>query len=213
MRDKRQLSKRQQEIMAFLSAYIRKNAYPPSIREIGEAVGLASSSSVHSQLNTLEELGCIRRDAATARSLILLTDDSKEPEFSESTEVLRNIVNLPLVGRVAAGEPILAEQNIEENLTLPKQIVGDTASFMLTVKGESMIEAGIYDGDYVVVREQPTANNGEIVVALIDEEATVKTFYKEADRIRLQPENQSMDPIYVRDVTILGKVVALLRTL
>jgi repressor LexA len=218
------LSERQQEILAFLKDFIMENGYPPSVREIGEAVGLSSSSTVHSHLSTLEDRGCIRRDPSSARALTIIgledgtaggpkNEVRSSAGFDVPVRLPRNVVELPLVGRVAAGAPILAEQNIEEVLTLPTQIVGDTSSFLLTIKGESMIEAGIYDGDYVVVREQPTANNGDIVVALIEDEATVKTFYRETDRIRLQPENHSMEPIYVRDVTILGKVIALLRTL
>ncbi|MCL2883036.1 MAG: transcriptional repressor LexA [Coriobacteriia bacterium] len=213
MLDQEQLSARQRDILDFLSTFLRENSYPPSVREIGEAVGLSSSSSVHSQLNTLEGLGFIRRDTSTARGLTLLLDGPDAPMPDILPDIPNSIVMLPLVGRVAAGTPILAEQNIEESLPLPKQVVGDTASFLLTVKGDSMIEAGIFDGDYVVVKEQPTADNGDIVVALIENEATVKTFYKEAERVRLQPENPTMEPIYVRDVTILGKVIALLRTL
>jgi repressor LexA len=221
------LSERQQEILIFLRDFIAKNGYPPSVREIGEAVGLSSSSTVHSHLNTLENKGFIRRDPSSARALTIIeeVDDvgATQPvtlngsldltSRGPSTRLPRNVVELPLVGCVAAGAPILAEQNIEDSLLLPTQIVGDTSSFLLTVRGESMIEAGILDGDYVVVKEQSTASNGEIVVALIDDEATVKTFYREPERIRLQPENHTMQPIYVRNVTILGKVIALLRTL
>jgi repressor LexA len=210
------LSERQQDILDFLSDFITENGYPPSVREIGEAVGLSSSSTVHSHLNALENKGFIRRDPSSARALTVLgrhneTTDKANP--IAAARLPRNVVELPLVGRVAAGIPTLAEENVEESLILPTQIVGDASSFLLTVKGESMIDAGILDGDYVVVKEQPTANNGEIVVALIDDEATVKTFYREPDRIRLQPENSSMKPIYTRDITILGKVIALLRTL
>jgi repressor LexA len=219
------LSERQQDILRFLRAFIAKSGYPPSVREIGEAVGLSSSSTVHSHLNALENKGFIRRDPSSARALTVIDQGEDTPQGTDATgftkptlleapaRLPRNVVELPLVGRVAAGAPILAEQNIEESLILPTQIVGDTSSFLLTVRGESMIEAGILDGDYVVVKEQPTAHNGEIVVALIGDEATVKTFYREPNRIRLQPENHSMEPIYTRDVTILGKVIALLRTL
>jgi repressor LexA len=225
MRPDAGLSERQQEILGFLRNFIAQNGYPPSVREIGEAVGLSSSSTVHSHLNALENKGFIRRDPSSARALTVIEhggqkanilafeQSASSPSTSAPTRLPRNVVELPLVGCVAAGTPILAEQNIEESLILPTQIVGDASSFLLTVRGESMIEAGILDGDYVVVKEQPTASNGEIVVALIDDEATVKTFYREPDRIRLQPENHSMEPIYVRDVTILGKVIALLRTL
>ncbi|MDR0459102.1 MAG: transcriptional repressor LexA [Coriobacteriales bacterium] len=211
MIDKTDLTERQREVLDFIRSFALQNSYPPSVRDIGEAVGLASTSSVHAHLNTLEEKGFIRRDGSSARAIIVL-DDSEIPSLEDSTGIIRNIVNLPLLGQVAAGIPMEAQQDIEDSFSLPKQIVGDTASFLLTIRGDSMIEAGIFDGDYVVVREQPTANNGEIVVALIDSEATVKTFYRETDRIRLQPENVSMQPIYVRDdVTILGKVIALLR--
>jgi repressor LexA len=212
MTERSELTLRQSEILDFVQAYVARNAYPPSVRDICEAVGLSSTSTVHAHLNTLEEKGFIRRDAAQARAISVVGGESASPAFEDSTAVIRNIVNLPLVGQVAAGLPILAEENIEENLSLPRQVVGDSASFMLTVRGDSMVDAGIFSGDYVVVREQPTANNGDIVVALIDSEATVKTYYREADRIRLQPENTLMEPIYVRDnVTILGKVIALLR--
>ncbi len=209
------LTKRQQEILDFLRSFTAGNGYPPSVREIGEAVGLSSSSTVHSHLSALEGKGYIRRDASSARALVivdqLIADESNS--LIDGPDPFANIITLPLVGRVAAGEPILAEQNIEDTLTLPTQLVDDSSSFLLTVKGESMIEAGILDGDLVVVREQQTADNGDIVVALIDESATVKTFYREQDRIRLQPENKTMEPIYTTEAMILGKVVALLRTL
>jgi repressor LexA len=216
MKPTKKLSERQQSILDFLKEFTSRNGYPPSVREIGEAVGLSSSSTVHSHLNALEDKGYIRRDPSSARALTVIGSENEvrtTSDFEGVSRLPRNVVELPVVGRVAAGAPILAEQNIEESFLLPTQIVGDTSSFLLTVKGESMIEAGIFDGDYVVVKEQPTANNGEIVVALIEDEATVKTFYKESDRVRLQPENHTMEPIYVRDVTILGKVIALLRTL
>lgn len=209
------LTKRQQQILDYLRTSTAEAGYPPSVREIGEAIGLSSSSTVHSHLSALEAKGYIRRDSASARALVivdqLVQDESNA--LRDEPDPYRGVVALPLVGRVAAGTPILAEQNIEETLPLPTQIVGDDSSFLLSVSGESMIEAGIFDGDYVVVREQRTAGNGDIVVAMIDDEATVKTFYKEADRIRLQPENQTMQPIYTTDAIILGKVVALLRTL
>lgn len=212
MTDRPELTKRQGEILDFIKAFVDKNSYPPSVRDIGEAVGLSSTSSVHAQLSNLEEKGYLKRDGSSARALTVTFNEGEITQFNESTEIVRNIVSLPLVGEIAAGKPITADENITEYLPLPKQVVGDTASFMLTVRGDSMIEAGIHDGDYVVVREQPVANNGEIVVALIDSEATVKTFYREQNRIRLQPENQFMEPIYAyEDVTILGKVIALMR--
>ena len=216
------LTDRQKQILDYIRISIRDRGFPPSVREIGDATGLKSSSSVHSHLTALEKKGYLKRDASSARALTvneaLLDDDLSvhvDDVIAEEPvdEVYRNVIPLPLVGRVAAGTPILAEQNIEETLGLPKQIVGDTNSFLLTVSGESMIEAGILDGDIVVVTEQSTARNGEIVVAMIDDEATVKTFYKEADRIRLQPENSSMEPIYTTDAVILGKVTALFRTI
>ncbi len=216
------LTDRQKQILDYIRISIRDRGFPPSVREIGDATGLKSSSSVHSHLTALEKKGYLKRDASSARALTvneaLLDDDLSvrvDDVIAEEPvdEVYRNVIPLPLVGRVAAGTPILAEQNIEETLGLPKQIVGDANSFLLTVSGESMIEAGILDGDIVVVTEQSTARNGEIVVAMIDDEATVKTFYKEADRIRLQPENSSMEPIYTTDAVILGKVTALFRTI
>ena len=209
------LTKRQQEILDFLRSFTADSGYPPSVREIGEAVGLSSSSTVHSHLSALESKGFIRRDASSARALVIvdqITIDETN-SLTDEPDPYRNVIALPLVGRVAAGEPILAEQNIEDTFTLPTQLVGDSSSFLLSVRGESMIDAGIFDGDYVVVREQRTADNGDIVVAMIEDNATVKTFYREPDRIRLQPENASMDPIYTKEATILGKVVALLRTL
>jgi len=212
MADRSELTDRQREVLDFIRAFTARNSYPPSVRDICEAVGLSSTSSVHAHLNSLEEKGFIQRDGSSARAIIILESDPDNMQFDESTEIIRNIVTLPLLGQVAAGTPILAEENIEESLPLPRQVVGDTGSFMLTIRGDSMIEAGIFDGDYVVVREQPTANNGEIVVALIEDEATVKAFYREPTGIRLQPANSSMEPIYINDdVTILGKVIALLR--
>lgn len=216
MKPEKTLSGRQREILEFLSDFIEKNGYPPSVREIGEAVGLSSSSTVHSHLNALETKGFIKRDPSSARALAVIGREDRAPTEivdTKTTHLPRTAVELPVLGRVAAGIPSYAEQNVDDTMVLPTQIVGDYSSFLLTVKGESMVEAGIFDGDYVVVKEQKTADNGDIVVALIDDEATVKTFYRESDRIRLQPENHTMEPIYTRDVMILGKVVALLRTL
>jgi repressor LexA len=226
---KTELSKRQEQVLDFIVAYTGKHGYPPSVRDIGTKVGLKSSSTVHSHLVGLENKGYIRRDPSSARAIEVLrtaggafaeangsdvVDKSTAlDEVRDVSAILRNIVTLPVVGRVAAGQPILAEQNIEDSFALPTQIVGDTGSFMLTIHGNSMIEAGINDGDYVVVREQNNADNGDIVVAMIDDEATVKTFYREPDCIRLQPQNSSMQPIYSREVQIIGKVIALLRTL
>lgn len=203
------LSKRQQQVYDFIKSYIEEKSYGPTVREIAEAVNLSSPSTVHVHLKNLEEKGFIVRDAMKSRSIALPHQESSEPAFG--AQAFSNTLALPLVGNVAAGEPILAEQNIESTLTLPTEIVGDAASFILSVHGESMIEAGINDGDYVVVKEQQVARNGEIVVALIDDGATVKRFYKENDHIRLQPENSTMEPIITRDCAIVGKVVAVLR--
>lgn len=209
----RELTKRQQQILDYIRSEIHRRGYPPSVREIGDAVGLSSSSTVHSHLNALENKGFIRRDPTKPRALEVL--DFRD---SDSAIDFGQVRAVPVVGQVAAGQPILAAENIEATLPLPAEFAGEQ-TFILKVRGESMIEAGILNGDLVVVRQQETANNGEIVVAVIadevsgEPEATVKTFYREADRIRLQPQNSTMDPIYARDVTILGKVVALFRHL
>lgn len=202
------LTKRQQQIYDFIESYIDQKGFGPTVREICEAVNLSSPSTVHVHLRTLEEKCYIVRDSLKSRSIAL---PHKEDHAAHGSAGYENIVSLPVVGRVAAGEPILAEQNIENTLTLPTELVGDSASFILSVRGDSMIEAGINDGDYVVVKEQQVARNGEIVVALIEDGATVKRFYKENDHIRLQPENSSMEPILVKDCAIVGKVVAVMR--
>lgn len=203
------LTKRQRSVYEFIESYIHEKGFGPTVREIAEAVNLSSPSTVHVHLKTLEEKGYIVRDPLKSRSIALPHHDSEVLAFG--SESFDKALSLPLVGNVAAGEPILAEQNIETTMVLPTEIVGDSASFILAVHGESMIEAGINDGDYVVVKQQQVANNGEIVVALIEDGATVKRFYKEADHIRLQPENSSMEPIITRDCAIVGKVVAVLR--
>lgn len=213
-RDK--LSKRQTAIYEYICAYTRERGYPPSVREIGAAVGLASPSTVHTHLRVLQERGLIRRDSKKPRTIEVVS--SGDMATSDGMAQVRqdlgaNLVSLPLVGRVAAGVPILAEQNVEETIALPTSIVGDSSSLILRVRGHSMVNAGIFDGDYVVVKEQHDAHDGEIVVALIDESATVKTFYRERDQIRLQPENDTMGPIYVRDAVILGRVTALIRSI
>ena len=212
------LGKRQLAIYDFIRAYSDEHGYPPSVREIGAAVGLASPSTVHMHLKVLEEQGLIKRDSKKPRTIEVMRDDQDSPEASQplasvSQDVNANVIRLPLVGRVAAGVPILAEQNVEETLALPTSVVGDASSFVLRVRGESMINAGIFDGDYIVVKEQHDAHDGEIVVALIDDSATVKTFYRERDRVRLQPENDTMEPIYVENPVILGRVTALIRSL
>jgi repressor LexA len=197
------LNSRQKQIINYIKETLRAKGYPPSVREIGEAVGLSSSSTVHSHLSKLEELGFIRRDPTKPRAIEVL---------DESPWRQKAITPVPLVGRVTAGQPILAVENIEETYPLPIELIGSEDAFMLSVQGESMINAGILNGDYVLVREQNYANNGDIVVALIDEEeATVKRFYKEKDCIRLQPENDFMKPIYAKNVYILGKVIGIFR--
>ncbi len=203
----RELTKRQQEILDFIRGEIHRCGYPPSVREIGEAVGLSSSSTVHSHLAALEAKGFLRRDPSKPRALEVL--DYRDSDRAIDYGSVRAV---PIVGSVAAGVPLLAAENIEQTMSLPTEMADDS-TFILKVKGESMIEAGILDGDFVVVKQQQTAENGDVVVALLDDSATVKTFYREADRIRLQPENSTMDPIYTRDVSILGKVVALFRRL
>lgn len=203
---KRDLTDRQRQVLDFIKSETRRKGYPPTVRDIGAAVGLSSSSTVHSHLAALEAKGLIRRDPSKPRALEVLDRDREE----RRPEML-GVIELPVVGAVAAGAPILAMENIEQTIQLPTEIAREDSTFVLRVKGDSMVGAGILDGDFVVVRQQPTAVNGDIVVALIEDEATVKTFFREADRIRLQPQNPDMEPIYVRDVTILGKVVAVFR--
>lgn len=198
------LSARQLEILEIIKKGITLKGYPPSVREIGEAVGLSSSSTVHNHLNILEEKGYIRRDPTKPRAIEVL-DSSSEYGF-------RKIVHVPVVGRVTAGEPILAVENIEDSFPLPYDLVKSDTVFMLKVQGESMIDAGILDNDLIVVRQQNTANNGDIVVALLEDEATVKRFFKENDVVRLQPENPHMAPIYTQNVSILGKVIGVFRS-
>jgi len=200
------LSVRQTRILEFIKEEIRKKGYPPAVREIGEAVGLLSSSTVHGHLQTLEDKGYIRRDPTKPRAIEIL-DSSSDLQDS------KKVVHVPIIGRVTAGQPILAVENMEGTFPLPADMVTHDNVFMLRVQGESMIEAGILNGDLIIVRQQNEARNGEIVVALIGEEATVKRFFKERTLIRLQPENSSMEPIYSQNVTILGKVVGVYRTL
>lgn len=208
-------SKRQQAVLDCIEACIREKGYGPTVREICQDLGLSSPSTVHVHLKALEKKGLIKRDPLKSRSIVLAYPlEEEEPKIEN---VIRpsfsKMVDLPLIGNVAAGSPILAEENITDTITLPTDIVGDAPSFLLSVRGDSMIECGINDGDYVVVKEQPVASNGDIVVAIIDDGATVKRFYKEADHIRLQPENSTMEPIITRDCSIAGKVVAVFRRL
>ena len=208
------LTKRQQEIFDFIKKYSAKHGYPPTVRDIGKAVGLASSSTVHAHLANLEKAGLLRRDPTKPRAIELL-DRAIEGVRDTAESAIRTLSGgggLPVVGSVAAGAPLLAEENIEDHIEVPPEAGGEAGQFVLKVKGESMVEAGILDGDFVVVQKQETARDGEIIVALVGEEATVKTFYKEADHIRLQPENSTMEPIRTRDVQILGRMVGLLRS-
>ncbi|MGX9133762.1 transcriptional repressor LexA [Rummeliibacillus sp. JY-2-4R] len=200
----KKVSKRQEDILEFIKEEVRTKGYPPSVREIGEAVGLASSSTVHGHLNRLESKGLIRRDPTKPRAIEILDQDNISKQ---------GVMHVPLVGKVTAGLPITAIENIEEYFPIPDFYgTSDDHIFMLEIMGESMIEAGILDGDYVIVKQQATANNGDIVVAMTEEnEATVKRFYKEDGYFRLQPENSSMEPIIVDNVSILGKVVGLYR--
>jgi repressor LexA len=202
------LSKRQVDILEYIKEEVKQKGYPPSVREIGEAVGLASSSTVHGHLARLESKGYIRRDPTKPRAIEILDLDEMVNNIPKY-----NIVNVPVVGKVTAGQPITAIENVEEYFPLPERLApADEQVFMLEVMGDSMIEAGILDGDYVIVKQQQTANNGDIVVAMTEEdEATVKRFFKEKDYVRLQPENSSLAPIILRNVSILGKVIGVYR--
>ena len=197
------ISPKQKEILEYIKSQILERGFPPAVRDICEAVHLKSTSSVHSHLETLEKNGYIRRDPTKPRAIEILDDSFNF--------MRREMVNVPIIGRVAAGEPILADQNIENYFPIPMEYMPNTPTFMLKVKGESMINAGILSGDLVLVEQISIAQNGDMVVALIDEGATVKTFYKEDGHIRLQPENDTMDPIIVVDVQILGKVIGIFR--
>ena len=223
----KRVTDKQQAVLECIHSYTKAKGFGPTVREIGQMLGLSSPSTVHVHLQSLEKKGMITRDQLKSRS-ILLTDAAKEAFFPEDMAkdesafeipaphfdyASTNLVRIPLVGRVAAGEPILAEENIEDYYCLPTDLVSDSAGFMLRVRGNSMIEAGINDGDFVVVREQSVANNGDIVVALVEDGATVKRFYKERDHIRLQPENSSMEPIILTNCSLAGKVVAVFRRL
>jgi len=207
------LTKRQQEIFDFIGKYSAKYGYPPTVRDIGKAVGLASSSTVHAHLANLEKIGLLRRDPSKPRAIELL--DRVDRVVGSAVDSVRSIVRsdgLPLVGSVAAGQPVLAEENIEDYISVPEIAGGDDGEYVLRVRGESMKNAGILQDDFVVVRAQDTANDGDIVVALVGEEATVKRFFRESDHIRLQPENDTMEPIRSREVRVLGRVVGLFRS-
>ena len=204
------LTKRQREIFEFIRKYSAKYGYPPTVRDIGKAVGLASSSTVHAHLANLERIGLLRRDPSKPRAIELL-----DRAMGSAVGSVRHMVRpegLPVVGSVAAGSPVLAEENIEDYVSVPTIAGGERGQYLLRVRGESMRDAGILEGDLVVVREQNTAQNGDIVVALLGEEATVKRFFREPDHIRLQPENETMEPIRSKEVKVLGRVVGLLRS-
>ena len=197
------ITDKQKEILEYMKEQILQKGYPPAVREIWKAVGLKSTSSVHAHLETLEKNGYIRKDPTKPRAIEILDD-----QFNLSR---REMVNVPIVGTVTAGQPILAVESIEDYFPMMPQFVGNKQTYMLHVKGDSMINVGIFDGDLIVVQKQDTARNGEIVVALVDDSVTVKRFFKEADHIRLQPENDSLDPIIVKDCQIVGKVIGLYR--
>ena len=200
-----QLTDKQQQILEFIKHRILEKGYPPAVREICQAVHLRSTSSVHSPLETLERKGYIRRDPTKPRAIEIIDDD-----FNLAR---REIVHIPIVGTITAGEPILAVENIEDYFPMQPDFISSRDIFMLHVRGESMINAGIMDGDLVIVQQQPTADNGDIVVAMIDDSATVKRFYKEDGHYRLQPENDAMDPIVVPEVSVIGKVIGLYRSM
>nr|WP_294469547.1 transcriptional repressor LexA [uncultured Sellimonas sp.] len=197
------ITEKQSEILEYIKSQILERGFPPAVREICEAVHLKSTSSVHSHLETLEKNGYIRRDPTKPRAIEIL-DDS----FNLTR---REMAQVPIIGRVAAGEPLLAEQNIEDYFPIPVEKLPNNQTFLLRVRGDSMVNVGILDGDYILVEQKPTAENGEIVVALVEDGATVKRFFKENGHYRLQPENDSMDPIIVDEVTVLGKMIGLLR--
>ena len=213
-----ELGKREKDILSFIEKQIKQNGYPPSVREIGKAVGLSSTATVHGYLTKLEQKGYIKKENQKGRTLRLLkgTKNKNQTEIKENGKnfyTSKELVEVPVIGKITAGEPILAVENISDTFPIPIDFVGNSESFMLTVRGESMIEAGILDGDYILVKKQNVAQNGDIVVALIEDEATVKTFYKEKDHIRLQPQNSAMDPIIVKNCEILGKVAGVFRKL
>ena len=214
-RKAQELNKREKAILKFIEKKIVEDGYPPSVREIGKAVGLSSTATVHGYLAKLREKGYIKKEDKKGRTLKLLKGGNGEPveNAQKNFYAEKELIDVPLVGKITAGMPILAVENVTDTFPIPIDFVGNSDCFMLTVSGESMVEAGILDGDYILVKKQNVARNGEIVVALIEDEATVKTFYKESDHIRLQPENSTMDPIIVKNCEILGKVAGVFRKL
>ena len=206
-------TRKEKAILKFIENQVIENGYPPSVREIGKAIGLSSTATVHAYLAKLEKQGYIKKEDKKGRTLKVIkgTDGKPVQESNKNFYTQKEMVEVPVIGKITAGQPILAVENVTDTFPIPIDFVGNCDSFMLTVRGESMIEAGILDGDYILVKKQSNANNGEIVVALIEDEATVKTFYKEKDHIRLQPENHTMDPIIVPNCQILGKVAGVFR--
>ena len=208
-------TRKEKAILKFIEEQVIENGYPPSVREIGKAIGLSSTATVHAYLAKLEKQGFIKKEDKKGRTLKVIKGTDGQPLKRESKNFYaqREMVDVPVIGKITAGQPILAVENVTDTFPIPIDFVGNSESFMLTVRGESMIEAGILDGDYILVKKQNNASNGEIIVALIEDEATVKTFYKETDHIRLQPENSTMDPIIVPDCKILGVVGGVFRKL
>lgn len=213
MGNRAETTRKEKAILKFIEEQVKANGYPPSVREIGKAIGLSSTATVHGYLAKLEKQGFIKKEDKKGRTLKVIkgTDGKPLQESNKNFYTQKEMVEVPVIGKITAGQPILAVENVTDTFPIPIDFVGNCDSFMLTVRGESMIEAGILDGDYILVKKQSNANNGEIVVALIGEEATVKTFYKEKDHIRLQPENSTMDPIIVPTCEILGKVAGVFR--
>ncbi|MCL2383770.1 MAG: transcriptional repressor LexA [Oscillospiraceae bacterium] len=214
-KDKDNLNKRERAILRFIEKQINDKGYPPSVREIGKAVGLSSTATVHGYIAKLTEKGFIKKEDQKGRTLKLIKGGLHEDNKQETKAAYsgREMVEVPIVGKISAGAPILAVENVVDTFPIPVDFIGNSESFMLTVRGDSMIEAGILEGDYILVKAANTARNGEIVVAMMEDEATVKTFYKESNHIRLQPENSSMEPIIVQDCTILGVVAGVFRKL
>ena len=206
-----ELGRREKSILRFIEKQIAEVGYAPSVREIGKAVGLKSTATVHGYLAKLAQKGYIKKEEQKGRTLRLLKGGASDKDTKKDFYTSKELVEVPVIGKITAGQPILAVENVTDTFPIPIDFVGNSESFMLTVKGESMIEAGILDGDYILVKKQNTARNGEIVVALIEDEATVKTFYKEKDHVRLQPQNSTMEPIIVPDCKILGKVAGVFR--
>ena len=215
MGNRAETTRKEKAILKFIETQVMDKGYPPSVREIGKAIGLSSTATVHAYLEKLEKHGFIKKEDKKGRTLKVIKGSDGQPikKSNKNFYTQKELVDVPVIGKITAGEPILAVENITDTFPIPVDFVGNFESFMLTVRGESMIEAGILDGDYILVKRQNTANNGDIVVALIGDEATVKTFYKEKDHIRLQPQNPTMDPIIVPNCEILGKVAGVFRKL